>query len=130
MPLIRKEGLVKSEILDGCFTRNSFCSHYLRRFSFSVLQAAVGLWDIRKAMLAGQRRALAKYLDFLHEFSGIRIQEQRNVTRADVSQNILLLDLSNYSRKQHGCAACKFWKMVHGSLNRNNESLHNLIFKV
>jgi len=73
-----------------------------------VLEVFAGLWDIRKAMLAGQRQELARYLDFVYESIDVKIRETRNRSGADVTQFLHLIDMSNYSLKQHGCASCEF----------------------
>ena len=57
-------------------------------------------------MLAGQRDALSRYQVFHYETVNGKVREAAKAGK-DVSQWIFLIDMNNYSLRQHACLACK-----------------------
>jgi len=64
-------------------------------------------WDIRKLLLAGKREQLIRILDQMLESGLVRI---RNIQGqgGNVTQWIIILDLTNYNLRQHACVNCEF----------------------
>jgi hypothetical protein len=66
-----------------------------------------GSWNLRKAMLAGQKQAYNYYLDRMMENMTINARQVVNEAGSgDIADWIIISDFSGYTLKQQGCLTC------------------------
>jgi hypothetical protein len=88
--------------------------HFVLSGKIALLSSTVvflyfGSWNLRKAILAGQKQAYNYYLDRMME--NVTITARQVVKKAgsgDIADWIFINDLNGYTLKEQGCVACEF----------------------
>jgi len=65
-----------------------------------------GRWKPRRLIVAGKRKQVARYLDYILEKWYEKIREEEIRTDANVTQGVFILDLNGYSLMEHACLSC------------------------
>lgn len=71
-----------------------------------VASIPVGDWDVRSAVLAGQKDKVTRYFDKLIEEINTLVRMAQDDGKV-VTQYTLIFDMGNYNLVEQGCAQCK-----------------------
>ena len=71
----------------------------------------MGVWDLRRAVLAGETNQIIRYLDQMLEKVTTRAIELLPNSTNQVPLQVILVDVSGFNLRQHMCLSCKFFEL-------------------
>jgi len=72
-----------------------------------VLDFNPGAWDVRKTVLSGRYKEFRLFWVYMYESALQRARELSATTGNDISEFVIVLDITGFNARSHTCLACK-----------------------
>lgn len=72
-----------------------------------IVESDFRRWDLRRLIIAGKSEAVQLYFSYLFENGLKKARELSSSTGKNISEFILMFDLSGFNARKHACLACE-----------------------